>query len=608
MLGFRVKKTSSIAILTVVVVCLIFLSYFFIVKFHVVEKDDTENEPVDEIDNQISPLTNQGLVLEVKRIRHRGLLDSIMKFGTSWRKNPSFYVITNIDDGIYSSYKEYGFTYNSWDTIGQAFRNIRDVGEEQVTSDITISCIERVKKGIFRTKDVEKAKIELVYDYRTGRWSGDDFFGDSDGYGHYVGDTFELWFNVYQTDFDHDGIPYWIEVNVIKTDPQVDDSKLDPDNDGIPTSWEWKWGYDPHVWDDHLNLDPDIDGIENIEEYQMEEWFADPFCQDIYIEVDGMKKGSLFDKDHVLYEESEQIIIERFCRHNINVYIDNGWPGGTLDSGGELLPHVDKKNSWDSGMTLQYYKHHFPDERKEIFRYVLICDNARPAGYCGNTEFNRFDTIVIGTNIKTILKTWMAFTPRTRRTMLASMFLHELGHSLGIGPNTIAGCDNYSFKNRFLPSKARQQYLQEWGNYKSVMNYYYLNSKNIVDYSDGSHGYNDQNDWEKIYLPFFQVEADVVVDPFYYPITKEGIDENVTVNLEGWEFSEDLTQKYIELNSDWSPLDPIKCDWSVFIKTYKEFGLSDRNIRVYAKPIVPFSVWSVYKEGYLAEDGSIKLC
>ena len=603
--GLQLKKTTTIAIVSIVVVCLILLSYFFIYEYENVEPDDSETDEITEIDDRISPLTNQGLILEIKRIRHRGLLDKIMKFGISWRKNPSFYIVTEIDEGVYSSYKEYGFTYKTWDTIGQEFRNIRDVKEEQATSNITISCFEIVKKGIFRTNNIEKAKIELVYDYKTGRWVGDDYFGDSDGYGHYIGDNFEIWFNLYQTDFDHDGIPYWTETNVLGTDPQVDDSKIDLDNDGIPSSWEWKWGYNPHIWDDHQNLDPDIDGIENIEEYQMEKWFANPFSQDIYIEVDGMKKAGLFDKDHVLYDETGQIIIERFCRHNINVYIDNGWTGEAQNSGGELVPHVDEKNSWDSGMTLQYYKHHFPDNRKGIFRYVLICDNSRPAGYCGNSEFNRFDTIVMNSNAKFSIRTGLAFTSRARRVLQASMFLHELGHSLGIGPNTIAGCDNYSFMNKFLPTKERNQYIEEWGNYKSVMNYYYLYSKNIVDYSDGSHGYNDQNDWEKFYLPFFQTEVDVVVDPFYYPITKPGIDENTSVNLEGWEFSEELTKEYIKLNSDWSPLDSIKCDWNVFVKIDDDPELSDYNIRVYAKPIVPFSVWSLIKEGYLTEEGSL---
>jgi hypothetical protein len=40
----------------------------------------------------------------------------------------------------------------------------------------------------------------------------------------------------------------------------------DTDVDGIPDWWEEKWGYNPLVWDDHLNLDPDEDSLNNFQE------------------------------------------------------------------------------------------------------------------------------------------------------------------------------------------------------------------------------------------------------------------------------------------------------------------------------------------------------
>ena len=43
-----------------------------------------------------------------------------------------------------------------------------------------------------------------------------------------------------------------------------------------------------------------MDGIENIEEYQMAKWFANPFIQDIYIEVDSMGGTGLLDPPHYL--------------------------------------------------------------------------------------------------------------------------------------------------------------------------------------------------------------------------------------------------------------------------------------------------------------------
>ena len=452
--------------------------------------------------------------------------------------------------------------------------------------------MEQDSNSIITKRFIEKEKIEIKYDYRTGRWNGDDYFKDGDGYGHYIGNYFEIWFNIYQTDFDHDGIPYWTEKNVLHTDPRHDDSNEDPDNDGIPTTWEWKWGYDPFITDDHKNLDPDIDGIENIEEYHMKKWFSDPFSQDIYIELDGMQKKGLFDRDYVLYTESQQIIIERFCENNINLYIDNGWSDGPNNGGGELLPYT-KIISWDSGLVKQYYTHNFPDERKGIFRYLITCHSgAFPMiSFSGNSDFNRYDTMVIGMEIYHIL-----LAPRAQRLLSASTVLHELGHTLSISPYTIEGCDNLSL----FKIKTMKDYIDEWGNYKSVMNYLYSANINIVDYSDGKNGYNDQNDWEKIYLPFFQIENNIICEPGIIPPAKEKVViENLSVVIEGWKYSKEITEKYVKKISDWSPISPIKCNWSVLIKINNDSFLSNRNLRVYAWPNVPISSWSLIEEGYL---------
>ena len=231
------KKNSIILISILIITCLVFSSLFAYLEFFTEEKISLEDETIEyELDDRISPLTNQGLTLEINRIRHRGLIDNIMKIGLSWRNQPRFYVVTDIDDFKYSSYEEFGFIYGVWDTFLQENRIIRDAEEEQETSEIVLTIVEKEKKGLIRSHDVEKERIHITYDYRTGCWVGDDFFRDNDGYGHYVGKYFEVWFNVYQTDFDHDVIPYWTEVNIIHTNPRVDDSKLDTDKDGIPTS------------------------------------------------------------------------------------------------------------------------------------------------------------------------------------------------------------------------------------------------------------------------------------------------------------------------------------------------------------------------------------
>jgi len=467
-------------------------------------------------DDRISPLTNQGLIFEIKRIRHRGLLEKIMGGGFSWRSPPSFYFVTNIDDQEYVS-KNVRATagaksetlFSMWDTMFLENKINRDAEEEQETSTLTLTLFERTKGGILGlgllgSTDTEKESISLTYNYRTGRWEGDDFFNDTDGYGHYLGDTFEVWFNVYQTDYDGDGIPYWTENNVLGTDPMIDDSILDPDQDGIPTDWEWRWGYDPFTFDNHTYLDPDVDGLENSEEYKMRKYFANPYHQDIYLEVDYMQKKNFFDEPHELYEETRQIMTERYAQHNICIYIDNGWPNG---GGGDYVRYYDTV-SQDSGMMLQFYENHFADDRKGIFRYALI---ANKAGFCHPSKYNRYDTMAVGTEYN-LMFTFLrkSFFGRGKRLGQASDLMHELGHSLGIGPWNVGGNDNGTYNNG---REAKEQYLQEWGNYKSVMNYYYIWDYSVVDYSDGSHGEGDVSDWDLFDLTFFQQDAKVVEDP-----------------------------------------------------------------------------------------------
>ena len=608
-LSGRAKKMAVFSVLVVAI--LIISSIPFLFPESSVKAGGEGGE-----DNRISPLENQGLILEVKRIRDRGLLDRLMSYGSSWKYQPQFYFIADMDDLEYVSknISALGMSseilFTGWDTMFQENKVMKDVEEEKEKSKVTLTIVERVPKGLLGRgfEDVERERIRLTYDYRTGRWTGDDCFKDNDGYGHYVGEYFEVWFDLYQTDYDGDGIPYWTEVNVLHTDPQVDDSKLDPDNDGIPTAWEWKWGYDPHVWDDHANLDPDIDGIENVEEYKMAKWFADPFSPDIYIEADGMERGGLFDPPHVFYNESQQALIERFCQHGINVYIDDGWPGDPTNGGGEMLPHYDII-SQDSGMILQFYNNHFPDERKGIFRYLII---GHGGSFTHPARFDRYDAIHVGTGFDFTVKFFVKkdFTPRTQRLTLAAAVMHELGHSLGITPWTIQGCDNISYGDSLA---ARQKYIENWGNYYSVMNYFHIYDKKLLDYSDGSHGKGDQNDWEKIYLPTFETEASVIEDPnFYPPGVDKIVDEHVAVKKEGWNYSEELTNRYVRNISGWSPVAPIPCNWSVYERAGED-GTgggypSDRNVRIYAQPAVPFAGWVLIAEGYVDGNGNLKVC
>ena len=577
------------------------------------------------IDDRISPLTNQGIIVEVERVRHRGLLDKLLTpFSREWKNKPSFYVEATIDGKTFSSKnatilkggEEYLYlTWDTWDADFKEFRMVKDVEEEKPTSKVTITVVERVNYGIFgrKTKDIERDSFTLTYDYRTGRWSGDDYLYDEDGYGHFVGDYFEVWFNIYQTDFDGDGIPYWTEVNVLHTSPFIDDSKMDPDGDGIPTSWEWKWGYDPFTWDNHEYLDPDLDGIENIEEYRMSEWLANPFTPDVYMEVDIMEKGSFFDIERELYEESKQALIERFCQHGINLYIDDGWPDSPKNGGGQKVPYTEVA-SQDTGSMLEYYERYFPGERRGIFRYVVI---GHKGAFCIPSKFNRYDTIHVSMSRRSFL-IYLAFGERAKRVAFAKQLMHELGHSLGITPWSIQGCDNTSILGG---REEKKRFIQTWANYKSVMNYYWLAGwfampiKHLIqylkfdflDYSDGSNPPYDQNDWTHLYLPTFEIDATVIEDPFFAPpgVDKIVLEDDKNISRDGWILLENLSDALIEkleihCMERLSKSSPYEngVEWRVYVKENATDG--EINARVYARPKVypTHAIWSLVAEGY----------
>ncbi len=584
-------------------------------------------EKIEIIDDEISPLAPQALFFEVNRIRHRGLNDIIMNRGTEWKQQPQFYYTLKIDDFTHYSKDVYAPTgyeeilFQGWDTMFEETRRVQSPEKGQETSDITLTIIERQNTGLFgrKTREIEQEEIQLTYCYRTGRWTGDNYFGHSDGYGHYVGEKFEVWFDIGQTCYARDGIPYWTKVNILGLDPLIDYSGEDLDKDGIPVEWEWKWGYDPFTYDDHEYLDPDIDGLNNLQEYKLRKYFADPLKPDMYVEADGMKKGGFFDWDHKIYDETIQIITEQFVQHGINVYVDNGWPGTPNNAGGEMLDHVITIDQ-DSGMQNRFYKHHFPDDRKGLFRYLIICDGG---GHSYPSESNRVDTQIVGTNLRLVLLTRRAFTKRQQILSTTSLVMHELGHSLGLSLWTFEGVDNYTIypeKGGILNAiRARNKYAEKWGDYESSMNYLYAGDSEIVGYSDGSNGEPyDQDDWSRLYLPYFKLEADALEDPTLYfddnfeelpgievMIRAQKLPEDLNIppiSSKDMVYDEELTNNYKEDLSEIVQLRNADYDLRIYVD-----NTSSKNhfVKVYAKPDLGqthYSEWSLVAEGSLKDN------
>ena len=519
------KKKTQILIAAVIMVAVIVLSIFVYVFIYREEKKEEEIveapkisitplitktyeelkqegwlDKIDIVDDRISPLTTQAVSLEVNRIRKKGIEVQMRKIGGWFNRVPSYHYEAVIHDGFWKSRQ-----INKWDTDYVGWEAFRKVDEKLEKCTIEFKLYDTQKK-LFKTVDVEKDSFTIVYDTRTGRWTGDDCYGDENGYGYFNGDTFEVWFDVHQSDYDGDGIPYWVEVNILGTDPTVDDRYLDPDKDGVTTDWEWKWGYDPFTWDDHEKLDPDVDGIENIEEYGLREYLANPYRKDIYVEVDFMEKEpGIFGDEHMLWEESQQMVMDKFSEQGIALHIDDGCMGG----GGEYFEFYEKYIPQEGGIVSEYYKYHFADERKGVFRYCVV---VHFAGWCHPQDYKLdYDVMAIPCNREVYRSfTPPAILPRQKRIATACAFMHELGHTLGLRYETNHGIDNATYMGRGMedvPLIKRIQQMYEmakyWKNYRSCMNYFMLGTY-VLGYSDGTHGEHDVDDWSMIDLTYFQ--------------------------------------------------------------------------------------------------------
>jgi hypothetical protein len=370
---------------------------------------------------------------------------------------------------------------------------------------------------------------DLTYSIATGVWwgddfaGGDDFFGDPSGYGRLSGiddnsiyqqdRDCELWFDITQNDFDGDGLPYWLETNMYNTSPLIDNRGEDADQDGIPIEWEYKFGltffewghdagyymiYDPFTWENHTALDPDNDGLNNIEEYKTWQWGSDPFRQDIFLEIDQMGKDPQ-GKGTTVPIESFDLVRDSYAKHNIVWHIDDGRLGG-----GEIVPF---KENLDENDLSQYYWNYFMHNdvnnwRRGVFHWGFVGFNSTWAvGFTFSSRIGDTSALdcfylsrqYLDTRVKSVplidsLYRRTFNSTKQRAMVYGGVIMHETGHSLGLESQ---GVDNQDGKWPWQVNYWR------FGPYRSVMNYRYTYS-NLLDYSDGSRGKNDFDDWGAI--------------------------------------------------------------------------------------------------------------
>jgi tellurite resistance-related uncharacterized protein len=75
----------------------------------------------------------------------------------------------------------------------------------------------------------------------------------------------------------------------------------------------------------------------------------------------------------------------------------------------------------------------------------------------------------------------------------------------------------------------------------------------------------------------------------------------------GYTYDANLTEKFVQSIGDWSPIDPIKVNWSVYKLADKENNPNARMIKVFAQPkIKTTQQWVLFKEGDLDSEGNMQ--
>ena len=353
----------------------------------------------------------------------------------------------------------------------------------------------------------DRYDIELLHSIKTGRWTGDDYIGDTSGYGRVSGDfkkktlaqdhTCELWFTISQNDYDNDGLPYWVETNVYGTNPTVDNRGEDIDNDGIPIEWEHQWNYNPLIWDDHQNIDPDQDSLTNIEEYRTRDMNSDPYRKDVFLELDFMQE-SPDGISSIVPDEAYELLKNPFHRRNIVFHIST-----TDYDGGEKIPFDDQVTFEDA---IQIYNTYFlhndtSNWKRSVFHYGIIVYQCTPKGYGFSADDPPHIDYFPGTHAFIMSSKQMEKNARQSLTKSLAYFygsamMHEMGHNFGLRLGHPFGCDAQLSKK---PWQLGYWYYQD---YKSIMNYRY--TYKIFDYSDGTHGQRDFNDWAALDFSHFE--------------------------------------------------------------------------------------------------------
>jgi len=383
--------------------------------------------------SDLDPLVNVEVTVEIQKIRAFDKYDQQVRSEEyiDLNSDPDFYIEIIVNDQEFKSdiWHDTKYIYDP------QFSATLDVPDDEEFVAVEIQLWDWNSDGdVLCDIGSNNDDVKLTYSIKTGHWTGDDYLEDPSGYGRLNGcddgsiykreRDCELWFNIYQNDFDNDGIPYWTEVNTYGTDPEAENSG-DPDEDGIPVAWEWKWNYDPFAWEDHEQIDPEKDSINNLEEYLTSEQFSDPFRKDLFVELDQMEESPEGEKS-LLPEGAKELLYTAYNRQNLVYHLDDGsWD----ESGSDMIPFNTQINRGGFNDIYENYFLHGDEDnwRRGVFHYgVVVYSSSSAAGY-----MFRSDSFQISSKGHEKLASKPSLD---RDTVYASAYMHEAGHTLGFWP------------------------------------------------------------------------------------------------------------------------------------------------------------------------------
>lgn len=219
--------------------------------------------------------------------------------------------------------------------------------------------------------------------------------------------------------------------------------------------------------------------------------YPDPLKKDIYLEVDWMVNGTESYKPNTAQIAK---VVDGLNDNGYEVHIDTGQLGGgnALSSFTDYLPMDPAATSMNffkikDGDSSQSLQPNFNPDRKGIWRYLISGYRYNESPTSSGASFAGSDNVFVSYGM--IEDGQSSYGYSDLNTAIAGTIVHEVGHSLCLSDSKA-----YSYQS----SACQFSNIDEDATtaYDSVMNYNLQMFQN--NYSDGSNGTGDHDDWSAI--------------------------------------------------------------------------------------------------------------